>query len=226
MKPVHLGSEKIHGTPLQQVSTHKHLGLVFNETLSWLDHCHHVVSKMSKRIGLLFRLRRILTPLIIRELHVYRTCIRPLAEYSSVAWSGMGVSESNRPEKFQWRAARLTSGVSPQSDTSHPILLSRAGLFELSARRSAQLALFCHRFLSRTLPSHFSDFFSDLWLPTKSVRSSFLRSASFLRLPLPHKAPLKQSPLSSFLFLELTVQGSSIFLFFCSQSPLFLSTIV
>ena len=107
----------------------------------------------------------------------------------------MGVSESNRLEKVQRRAARLISGVSPQLDTPRPVLLSRAGLSELSARRSTRLALFCHRFLSRTLPSHFSDFFSDIWLPTKSVRSSSLRSASSLRLPRPHKAALKQSPL-------------------------------
>ena len=211
MKPVHLGPEESHGTSLQQVSTHKHLGLVFNETLSWSDHCHYVVSKMSKRIGLLFRLRRILTPLIIREL--YRSCIRPLAEYSSFAWSGIGVSESNRLEKVQRRAARRISGVSPQSDTPRPILLSRAGLSELSARRSAQLALFCHRFLSRTLPSHFSDFISDLWLPTKSVHSSFLCSASSLCLPRPHKAALKQSPLYlSFSFwnsLSKDLQSSS-----------------
>ena len=76
MKAVQLAPEQIHNCPIKQVAIHKHLGLIFNETLSWSDHCSYIVSKMSKRIGLLCRLRRILTPLIMRDL--YRTCIRPV----------------------------------------------------------------------------------------------------------------------------------------------------
>ena len=66
---------------------------------------------------------------------------------------------------------------------------------EVSARQQAQLIIFCHRFLFGSLPSHFVDCFSDLWLSHKSACSSSLRNATSLRLPRPKKAALKLSPL-------------------------------
>ena len=77
---------------------------VFNDLLSWSDHTSYLVKKMSQQIGFLSWLRSILPPLTIR--HLYITCIRPLADYSCVAWSGIGKGDAGRLEKVQRRAAR------------------------------------------------------------------------------------------------------------------------
>ena len=37
---------------LCQVKSHHHLGVVFNETLTWSDHVDHVLNKASSKLGL------------------------------------------------------------------------------------------------------------------------------------------------------------------------------
>ena len=182
----------VHGSPVSQVSSHKHLGIVFNDLLSWSDHTSYLVKKMSQRIGFLSRLRSILPPLTIR--HLYITCIRPLADYSCVAWSGIGKGDAGRLEKVQRRAARLITGLRQSSLTPHNILLARAGLSSLEDRRGNHLALFVFKFIHEQLPFHFSSAFSA-WLSSKPARTSCLRNAPSLRLPRPKKSALKSSPL-------------------------------
>ena len=68
----------INGCDLPQVSSHRHLGLVINDTLTWSSHVDSVVSKASARIGLLRRLKHRTSALICRDL--YQFCIRPVLE--------------------------------------------------------------------------------------------------------------------------------------------------
>ena len=74
---------QLDGSPIPQVTTHKHLGVVFNSRLSWADHTTYIQNKAAKKIGLLRRLRHRLPPLVARELHL--TCIPPTLEYACEA---------------------------------------------------------------------------------------------------------------------------------------------
>ena len=67
----------LNGQLIPQVSTHKHLGLTFNDTLTWDDHVGVVVAKAARRIGLLRRYRKQLPPLSIR--YVYCSSIPGLS---------------------------------------------------------------------------------------------------------------------------------------------------
>ena len=66
------------GHTLPQVKSHKHLGLVFNESLKWSIHVTQTVIKAAQRLGLLTRLRKQISGVILREL--YTTCVRPVVE--------------------------------------------------------------------------------------------------------------------------------------------------
>ena len=79
-----------------QVSDNRHLGVTFSETLSWTRHTDNIVHAASTKIGLLRRLRKRLSPLIIRQL--YLTCIRPSLEYANVAWCGLTKRDQERLE--------------------------------------------------------------------------------------------------------------------------------
>ncbi len=65
----------ISGNVLHQVTSHRHLGLVVNETLTWTNHVDHIIKKSSQRLGLLNRLRGQLSGAIIRAIFI--TCVRP-----------------------------------------------------------------------------------------------------------------------------------------------------
>ena len=89
---------------IPQVSSHRHLGLILHECLSWDCHIDHVVLKASAKLGFLRRLANRLDPLVIRDLYMF--CILPAAEYASEVWSGLSTTDAIRLEKLNRRAAR------------------------------------------------------------------------------------------------------------------------
>jgi len=187
----------IDGTPIPQKNSHKHLGLVLNHKLSWSDHIEHIRSKAAKKVGLLRRIRKRLPSLVLRTLYI--TCIRPSMEYASGAWGGVGTRDAERLERLQRSAARLINNISIQDHLPHKIILARAGLQELKARRSQQIALSVHRLITcpKTSPNHLLDAFQKWNNSIPSTQTTLtLRSAEndSLRLPRPKTEALRLSP--------------------------------
>ena len=179
------------GEQIPQVRVHKHLGLTFNDSLTWEDHVNTISAKASQRIGLLRRYSKRLPPLSIQ--HFYCSAIRPALEYASVAWCGLSSTASYSLERLQRRAARLISGLPVRSDTPHDIILARAGLQPLSSRRLVEQVVFAFRFLNETLPDHLLDNLQH-WNSSKPARATSLRNARKIRLPRAKKAVMKRSP--------------------------------
>ena len=74
------------GVLIPQVRTHKHLGLVLNESLTWSDHISSVYTACARMIGILRRLDgTIRSPAMKRT---YTAVIRPRMEYACAVWSG------------------------------------------------------------------------------------------------------------------------------------------
>ncbi len=150
MQPLHL-SININGTEIPQVVRHKHLGVTFDDRLTWKDHIDTISTTAARKIGFLRRYRKRLPPIVLQ--HLYKQSIRPTLEYASVAWSGVSVTEKLHLERIQRRAARLITGESPRSDTPHDILLARAGLPTLSSQREVEQIVFAFKFLQNLLPN-------------------------------------------------------------------------
>ena len=151
------------------MTQHCHLGVIFNDTLSWKDHVHKIVLQSARKIGLLRRLGRHLSPTVLCDIYLF--CIRPGVEYSSVVWSGLSSSDAVRLERNNRSAARLILKTSRKEDISHELLLSRAGLSTLEARRNvAQCAVV--RKVVRPTPGSFTEGYRSLgitinhWQPT------------------------------------------------------------
>ena len=139
---------KINGNQIAQVTRHRHLGVTFNEQLSWKDHVHDVIKKSATTIGLLRRLGRQLSSTVVRDL--YSFSIRPGIKYGSIVWSGLSSSDAARLERLNRSAARLITKTSPSSDLSRELLLARAGLPSLGTRRRmAQCTLIRKAYLGR-----------------------------------------------------------------------------
>ena len=67
---------QLDGSPIPQVTTHKHLGVVLNSKLSWADYTTYIRKKAAKKIGLLRRLRHRL-PLLSLGNYIWRAFARP-----------------------------------------------------------------------------------------------------------------------------------------------------
>ena len=86
-------------------------------------------------------------------------------------------------------------GISPVADVSRDLLLARAGLCTLEARRNASLAFFVKRLHTDRLPQHLRNV-TNAWLSSPpNLRRSVRRASFILALPKPKKEFLRRSPL-------------------------------
>ena len=76
----------MNGTQIPQVTSHKHLGVNFNNTLSWQQHVDNVYTSCAQRIGMIRRLRRKLHPVVRKR--VYLGAVLPKLEYACPVWCG------------------------------------------------------------------------------------------------------------------------------------------
>ena len=74
------------GVLIPQVRTHKHFGLVVNESLTWSDHISSVYTAYARMIGILRRLDRIIRSPAVKR--IYTAVIRHRMEYTCAVWSG------------------------------------------------------------------------------------------------------------------------------------------
>ena len=187
---------KIDGNHITQVTRHCHLGVTFNERLSWKDHVHDVIKKSAncKKIGLLRRLGRQLSSTVVWDLYAFS--IRPGIEYGSIVWSGLSSPDAARLERFNRSAARLITKTSPSSDqySSRKLLLARAGLPSLGTRRRmAQCTLIRKAYLERH-PRHLQRALSP-WISPGKRRQSPRTSPLSIHVQRPNKSFFQRSTL-------------------------------
>ena len=94
---------------INEVTSHKHLGLIFSDDGSWHEHIDHVKAKSSFRLNIM---RKLKFQLDRKSLEIiYTSFIKPLLEYSNVVWDNCTQYESNDLEKIQNVAARIVTGA-------------------------------------------------------------------------------------------------------------------
>ena len=122
---------RLNGEIIKEVSSHKHLGLTFNQTLTWSDHIKLLSTKAAKCVGLL---RRICQDVPRECLEIlYKYMIRPLLEYDDVIFDGSADIHLKKLEDVQRQAALACTGA--YRHTKHVILLDELGLPPLALRR-------------------------------------------------------------------------------------------
>jgi hypothetical protein len=123
----------MNGTKIKEVTSHKHIGLTINQTLTWSDHISQVVHKASKCIGLLQRISRDVPRQCLETL--YKSMILPIMEYGDIIYDGSADLHLKRLEGIQRKAALSCTGA--YRHTNHERLLEELGWPTLSARRKS-----------------------------------------------------------------------------------------
>jgi hypothetical protein len=77
----------LNGNSIDQVSEHKHLGVIIDDKLRWNAQVDHVCKIVSKNLFLLSKLQSIIT-LEARKLY-YHAHIQPHFDYASIVWDGL-----------------------------------------------------------------------------------------------------------------------------------------
>ena len=128
-----LCSYNINSTSLNQVRTHKHLGIIFSSDLSWKMHVLTAAAKANKILALLKRNFGKCSEAIITG---YKTMVRPSIEYACPVWNPHQQYLSDKLANIQRNVSRWILGSSIEYNErleylGWPSLLSRQDFFNL-----------------------------------------------------------------------------------------------
>jgi len=154
--PIH-----VHGSALNEVSYHKHLGIILSKDLSWHKHISSIEFKTTSLLNRMTRFKYILDRRSLERIYICN--IRPLMEYRDAIWAGGDQPDLDRLEMVQKDAARVVTGATARCST---VLLMKDVTWALlqSTRRSHRLTLFYKivnglspPYLSELLPTRVAD---------------------------------------------------------------------
>ena len=137
---------------IQEVNSHKHLGLYFSTDCSWHEHIEQIKTKEWQRINVMRRLKLQLDRKSLQT--VYFSFVRSIIEYADTVWNICTQYESNELEKNQNEAARIVTGATRL--TSIESLLTETGWETLSARRNKHKLVMFYKMKNNLCPNYLS----------------------------------------------------------------------
>ena len=154
---------------INNVNSHKHLGLTFSQDCSWHDYLELVKAKAWHRINIIRRLKFHLDRKSLQI--IYISFIRPLLEYADVVWDNC-----KRLRKIQNEAAHIVTGAIKLASIQS--LLSDTGWESLTSTRDRhKLALF-YKMINSLAP----EYLSSLVPPTVgNISQYYLRNETNLQ---------------------------------------------
>ena len=91
--------------PINQAQHYKYLGVMIDANLNFKQHVDKLQAKVSKRIGVLGRIRNNVT--VDSANQVYQSLVFSVTDYCDVAWSSIGKVERDRLYRAQRKAAKI-----------------------------------------------------------------------------------------------------------------------
>lgn len=137
---------------INEVNSHKHLGLTFSTDCTWHNHLIQLKTKAWYRINIMRKLKYVLDRQSLQT--IYFTFIRPLLEYADVVWDNCTQYEANELEKIQIEAARIVTGTTKL--VSHSLLYSETGWEALSSRRNKHKLTLFYKMSANLSPAYLS----------------------------------------------------------------------
>ena len=123
------------------------LGVNFDDNLIFSQHISDLCKKASQRVGVLARLRNLITT--ETKLVLYKTTIMPYLTYCHLVWHFCKASNTRKVERIQERALRIV--YNSHSET-YMNLLERAKLPSLLNRRLQDIVILMYKVKYRLVP--------------------------------------------------------------------------
>ena len=158
----------------------KLLGIVIDDHLSWDDHIHYLLKKMSPKLGLLRRLSFTFPPDVLSSL--YMSIIQPHIDYCISVWGSCSQTNINLIQKVQNRAARIVTNTYDYTVRSNT-LLQHLGWMNVRQRHNYFTAILMYKSLNDTSATSLNDRF--LMSEETHCYSTRFASAKNLHLPKP-----------------------------------------
>jgi len=143
---------QLHGKEIDRVSSFSYLGVTLDENLSWNEHVELICNKVSKRLGLLSRIRPYLT--LKAAKCVYNCLVQPIFGYTDTVWGGLSIGCSNSLQRLQNRAAHIIQRTATTEESFRML-----GWVDLETQRKAHKCILVFTCLNELVPPYLSDYF-------------------------------------------------------------------
>jgi exonuclease III len=138
----------INNSDIVRVHEVKFLGVLIDEELSWKSHTASVAAKLSRNVGVLYKLKSVIDKNTL--LTLYYALIQPHLMYCVIVWGGSSQTALDKLTKLQKRAVRIVSGSSYLSHTNP--LFRQLNLLNLSDLYKKEIITFMYRCKNNLLP--------------------------------------------------------------------------
>ena len=157
----------INGINIERVESFNFLGIILQETLSWDSHVTLVKTKISKVIGILYRLKNIFPKDTLKTL--YTSLIASYLNYGLLLW---GV-ESHKVEIMQKKAIRLVTNSSYFAHTT-PLFI-KLNVLKVQDMFKLKLLKLYYKLSCDLLPTYFNTYRDVLMqVPARSLRQNLI----------------------------------------------------
>jgi len=119
----------------------KFLGILLDKSLSFKNHVNYISSKISKSIGILYKLRHFLPIEILHKL--YLALIQPYLIYGIEAWFATHPSTTNKISILQKKACRAANNLKSDEHTSY--YFKQMGVLKLEDLYKYQIAVYLYK---------------------------------------------------------------------------------
>jgi hypothetical protein len=135
---------------IDNVTSEKHLGLIFSRDLKWHRHIDAICLKARKKLNAMLPLKYKLS----REtLHtMYLSFVQSSIDYASAVWGGMYDIDYQKLEKIQSDAMRLITGATQKSHTQS--LYEDTGFVPVKTRVEGRMLTLMYKILHGLCPSY------------------------------------------------------------------------
>ena len=148
----------INDIKVKQVFWVKQLGMILDNELKWTDNVHKMCSKISKKLGLLNRLRKFLDKDVLH--YLYNSIIQADIDYAITVWGFSSKSNLALVSRLQHRAARIISGNMNYIDFRGDDIMREVGIQDVTTRRHYFLATMMYKIVNNLAPAHLCNKFT------------------------------------------------------------------
>ena len=141
----------------------KYLGVMVDSHLNWKHHIQSITTKISRSIGLMYRLRDFVNLNVLKNL--YYCLIYSHIVYAIQIWGSANLTEINKILILQKKAVRMILRKDQYPQTPGPLypsdpLFSELGILKVQADFRIHISKFIYDCLSHSTPSMFWDWFT------------------------------------------------------------------
>ena len=194
---------------IENVTQHKHLGLILDQKLSWTDHVDLVISNCMKRLNIMKKLKYVLDRKSLET--IYKSFIRPMIEYGNVIYFSTSQKNLDRLCKIEKEAKRLTTGATHRCNLA--LMDIESGWTDIVSRRNNHCLIMMFKIINNLCPGYLKSIFDsfttlqhDYNLRNQFVKRPKTRTETFAKSFFPYTLRLWNSlPLNHRLSNNLNI---------------------